>query len=143
MAITLPVVLIEESIREHALNDPFLANILSDRWYGPAMPQNRVYPCVTMTGISSTPVISHDGFSGQMNARYQVDIWTECIKDCLKLAYLIEKRFRPSRVGQIGGPNYQANVGYMNMANRTDFGKDVNLKIYRVMVELVFLYEVQ
>lgn len=135
--------MIEESIREHALAVPILANMIGTRWYGPVMPQLAEFPCVTVSRVSGEQIMSHDGFSGLERARYQIDVRADCQLKVRQICSYIEKAFRPPVGGQIGGPNYRLNCSYIERVGVRDMGQDPVLNIAWRSLDFMFLYEVQ
>lgn len=134
----------EVALREHLLAMPAIANLIGARlFFGYEQQDNVSAPNIVCTRITGSQVVSHSGHSGQETALFQFDVRSTCQLKCLQLASYVERRLRPQFCVPEIGTDHATPCGYVERRGRLDLGRDKDTNMVRVVLDFMFLYEVQ
>jgi len=127
--------MITDEIRTHLLTETDISDLVGNRIFAIALPQEVDFPAVTFILASNNRVNTMDGVVASSHSRIRFHVYTETYEECKVLSQAIRKKMDllPSEVGIVSSNSFLG-------MNDGDLETDLDLR-HRVLEFMVYFNE--
>lgn len=135
----MPINFIEQAIREQALSDVALSNLIGDRFYMDTFQQGNSDPSILLSQVSGVEELAHDGPAGLCTKRFQFTLRSTCLLKNLQINARLKKIFH----GFSGRLANQIQVGRVQHAGEVNLGQSPGENIRMFATDFIFVERVE